>query len=107
METCFNYCQKDKAFFSSDERKFITRIRKLKEKYPDKVRIILEPHENGGCIYCELPPEWLKVVPKRIMSEEHRQKLIDSSIGNRFIPSRNGTESRKNGQKTSSGCFDE
>ena len=32
METCFNYTDKERGFFSSDERRFITKIRKLKGK---------------------------------------------------------------------------
>ena len=79
METCFNYTDRDRAYFSSDERKWITRIRKLKEQRPDQVRIIREPEENDGCIYCELPVEWLKVSPKRevIITEEKREKLAE------------------------------
>ena len=73
METCFNYCDKEHGYFSSDERRYITKIRKLKQKYPDKVRIIKEPEENDGCIYCELPTDWLKIIPKRTVSEEQRE----------------------------------
>lgn len=79
METCFNYCDKEHGYFSSDERRFITRIRKLKEKYPDKVQIIAEPEENNGCIYCELPSSWLRVQPpvKRVLTDEQRKELSD------------------------------
>jgi len=74
METCFNYCSKEHGFFSSDERRFITKVRKLKEKFPDKVRILKEPENNDGCIYCELPVEWFTIrVPKKVnMTEEQR-----------------------------------
>ena len=77
METCFNYTNKDRAFFSSDERKFITKVRKLKEKYPDEVRIIAEPEQNDGCIYCELPTRWFTIrVPKRMnLTDEQREEL--------------------------------
>lgn len=77
METCFNYCHKDHGYFSSDERKFITKIHKLKEQYPDQVRIIAEPENNDGCIYCELPTSWLKVQPpvKRVLTEEQKQEI--------------------------------
>ena len=79
METCFNYTTRDKAFFSSDERRFITKVRKLKEKYPDKVRIIREPEDNDGCIYCELPVEWFTVrVPKQMnYTDEQREKMSE------------------------------
>lgn len=79
METCFNYCNKEKAYFSSDERKFINKVHRLQEKYPEQVRIIAEPEENDGCIYCELPVEWLYVKPpvKRVLTDEQRKELSD------------------------------
>ena len=79
METCFNYCSKEHGYFSSDERRFITKIRKLQEKYPDKVRIIKEPEDNDGCIYCELPTEWFTIrVPKKMnLTDEQRQEIAD------------------------------
>ena len=77
METCFNYCSKEHGYFSSDEKRFINRIRKLKEKYPDQVLILVEPEENDGCIYCQLPSEWLKVSPPvvRNFTEEQRAEM--------------------------------
>lgn len=76
METCFNYCEPHNGFFSSDERKWITKIHKLKEKHPDKIKIIAEPETNDGCIYCKLPPEWFKLIPPpkgRVLTEEEKQ----------------------------------
>ena len=63
METCFNYCDEKQAFFSSDERKWITRIRKLQEQNPDEVIILRQPETNDGCIYCKLPASYLQVQP--------------------------------------------
>lgn len=79
METCFDYTEKEHGFFSSDERRFITKVHRLKEKYPDQVRIIREPEENNGCIYCELPTAWftIRVPKKRVLTEEQRQKLSE------------------------------
>lgn len=78
METCFNYCG-EKGYMSSDERKWIGRIRRLKEQHPDEVRIITEPEDNDGCIYAELPKEWLQVRPPKKMNytDEQRQILSD------------------------------
>ena len=73
METCFNYCDKEHGYFSSDERRYITKIHKLAEKYPEQVRIIAEPENNDGCIYCELPTSWLKIYPKREVTDEQRE----------------------------------
>lgn len=79
METCFNYTEKEHGYFSSDERRFITRVRRLAEKYPDKVRIIKQPEENDGCIYCELPTEWFSIRPpvKRNFTDEQRQEMSE------------------------------
>jgi len=85
METCFNYCyernKKDNvAWFSSDEQKWINKIRKLKNEYPDEIQIIAEPETNDGCIYCQLPASWLKIQPKRktrTMTEEERIEAVE------------------------------
>lgn len=93
METCFNYCQPDTAFFSSDERRWITKIRKLAESHPEEVRIIRQPDDNDGCIYCSLPVRWLNVRPpmKRTFTDEQRLAMserlalvrkTDKTIGN-------------------------
>ena len=79
METCFDYTTKEHGYFSSDERKFINKVRRLKEKYPGQVRIIKEPEDNDGCIYCELPVEWftIRVPAKRNFSDEQRQAMSE------------------------------
>ena len=77
METCFNYTEKEHGFFSSDERRYITKIHKLAEKYPEQVRIIAEPENNDGCIYAELPTSWLRIQPpvKRNLTDEQREQI--------------------------------
>lgn len=75
METGFNYCGDKQAYFSSDERKWIKKIHKLKEQHPDEIEIIREPENNDGCIYCKLPAAWLKVSPpaRRELTPEQRE----------------------------------
>lgn len=77
METCFNYCDKDHAFFSSDEQRWINKIKKLLEEHPDEMRLLASPETNDGCIYVELPSSWLKIQPKRksYMTEEQKDAL--------------------------------
>jgi hypothetical protein len=78
METCFSYTDKNVAFFSTDERRHITRILKLKEKYPNEIEIIKYPAENDGCLYCKLPPRAMKIqITKVEMTEEEKQALRD------------------------------
>ena len=76
METAINYTC-DTAYFSSDERKWINKIRKLKEEHPDEVHIIAEPENNDGCIYATVPASWMKVSPKivRNLSDEQRESI--------------------------------
>ena len=74
METCINYCTTDCAYVSSDERHWITRIHKLHEQYPDKVRIITEPKDNDGCIYATVPVKWVRVNPPKQMNLTEEQK---------------------------------
>lgn len=75
IETSFNYCEKgsDKGFFSSNEQKWIGRIKRLAEKNPECV-ILAEPKGNHGFIYARIPTSWLKVSPpkKVVMTEEQR-----------------------------------
>ena len=76
METCFNYCDPKRAFFSSDERRWINKIRKLYEEHPDEMRMIAEPETNDGCIYVELPASWLQVKPPRRIELTEEEKEI-------------------------------
>lgn len=75
-ETSCSYCGGADLYFSSDERRWINKIRKLKEAYPDQVTIIAEPEANDSCIYCKLPVDWLKLKPpvKRNMTEKQREE---------------------------------
>lgn len=77
METNFSYTERSFAFFSSDERRWINKVHKLKEKYPDQITILAEPENNDGCIYCKLPIEWLKLQPKKkcYLTDEQRSAI--------------------------------
>lgn len=77
METCFNYDNRERAWFSSDELKWINKLHNLKEKYPELVEILREPEENDGCIYAKVPSSWFKMQPKREsnMTEEQKEEL--------------------------------
>jgi len=75
METAISYTD-GKAWFSSDERKWCTRIKKLAEQYPDDVVIKRQPEDNDGCIYVVLPASWLKIQPKKTRELSDEQRLI-------------------------------
>lgn len=66
----------DIMHFSSDEKRWINRIRKLMKTHPDSIRIIRDPEENDGCLYCTLPSSWFRIHPppaKRECTEEERE----------------------------------
>ena len=75
METCCEYTDKERMYLSTDERRLITRILRFQEKYPNDVTIIKRPEENDGCLYCIVPPSWLKITPpvRRELTEEQRK----------------------------------
>jgi len=75
MDTCFNCCEPGKGWFSTDERKWITRIRKLKEAHPDEVIIHNKPETNDGCLVCTFPSDWLKITPPKKMNLTEEQRL--------------------------------
>lgn len=68
-----------RMYVSSDEKKFINRILRLKENYPDDVEIIKLPEENDGCVYATVPIKWLKLSPPRVnnMTESQRQEIAE------------------------------
>ena len=75
METCANYTDRNDLFFSSDERRWITRIHKLAEAHPEEVKIIRQPENNDGCIYARMPNSYLHIQRKRKLelTEEQRE----------------------------------
>lgn len=80
-----NYTDTDLMYISSDERKIINRILRLKERHPEDVKIIRPPEINDGCLYATIPVKWLKIAPPRTanMTEEQRQAMAARLLSNR------------------------
>ena len=78
IETCCEYTDKT-LFVSSDHQKWINKIRKLAEQYPDDVTMKNRPEENDGCICATMPSEWLRISPPRKveMTEEQKAELAE------------------------------
>ena len=79
MDTSISYTDRDYAYFSSDEAKWVRKIRNLKAMFPDQVSIEYEPEKNDGCICAKIPVNWIKISPKRVstMSVEQRQAVAE------------------------------
>ena len=70
IETCFNYCAREAGYFSSNEQRWITRILKLKDQYPELVTILKMPEDNDGVIYAKMPVTFLRLQGPAKFSEE-------------------------------------
>lgn len=80
IETSIEYITIDKhATFCSGERKWINKINKLHEQYPEEVQIVVHPENNDGIILAHIPKSWLKVSPPRKVNitEERRAELSE------------------------------
>ena len=51
------------ASFCSSEKKWINLIYRLKDKYPDEVRISYV--NSDGSVVAEIPASWMKIKPKK------------------------------------------
>lgn len=94
---CSYQGEEKKAYFSSSEKKWITRIKKLMDKYPGEVEVIREPDENDGCLYAKIPKEWFRISPPKQLnvSDEERQKRKERAM----MASKQRKNGDKNGQR--------
>lgn len=79
-ETMIEYLDVDKyATFCSAERRWINRINKLHEQYPDEVQIVYAPEDNCGVIYAHIPKSWMKISPpkKTNYTDEQRAAMTE------------------------------
>ncbi len=77
IDTYAGYTSRDAMFFSSTEKVWHNKIRKLAEQYPNDITIIKLPEDNDGCIYAKMPVKWLKLQPpaKREYTEEQLAEM--------------------------------
>lgn len=79
MDTSLSYTDREYAYFSSDEQKWIRKIRTLAKIYPGMVSIEYEPETNDGCICAKVPVGWFKLQPprKRDLTEDQRREIAE------------------------------
>lgn len=65
----------DTASVTFSQGRYITRIKKLAEEYPDECQIIAE--NQDGSIFAHLPVSWVKISPPRQYSEEQREAMAE------------------------------
>ena len=62
--------------------RYITRIRELAEKKPDKCQIVTE--NKDGSIVAHIPTSWIKINPDREYTDEQMERLKESARNNFF-----------------------
>lgn len=55
--------------------RYISRIRELKERFPDEVEITDDPETNGGYMVAHVPTTWIKINPPRELTDEQVNEL--------------------------------
>lgn len=83
METCINYCEADGwAYVSSDERRWINRVRCLAAGHPEQCRILRQPEENQGFVYARIPQGWVKISPPKAvhLTDEQRAARAEALL---------------------------
>lgn len=72
QDNIIEFLKNDKtAVVTFSQGKYITKIKKLAEKYPDECKIVAE--NNDGSILAHIPVNWVKISRiKREISEEQR-----------------------------------
>lgn len=74
-ETVFEYSGDFKhATITSNEQKWVNKIKKLKEQRPDEVEIICLPEDNEGYLLAHVPKTWMKLSPPRTVNYTEEQK---------------------------------
>lgn len=63
------------ATFQFCQPRYVSRIRKLKEKYPDQVEITAV--NKDGSIVGHIPAKWIKINPGIEMTEERKRKMAE------------------------------
>lgn len=62
-----------RATLSLSQRRTITRVKELAEKYPDKCQIVKE--NKDGSVYAHVPTEWIRINPGKELTEEQGIEL--------------------------------
>ena len=75
-ETIILYTEADdRAEVYTNNKKMINRLAKLYAERPDEVEKIREA--DTGAVTYPVPRDWVKIIPKRRLSEEQRAAITD------------------------------
>lgn len=81
-ENCIEWIKDQKqATLSLSQRRTISRVKKLAEKYPEECQIVAE--NKDGSVYAHIPVSWIKINPSMKLTEEQRTKRAEVMNKNR------------------------
>lgn len=89
---CF-WRNSDVASVDFSQGRYITKIRRLAEKYPDECKIILE--NKDGSVIAQVPRKWIKVSPPKKIEMSDERKAALSERMKRMIEDRKSLSSDK------------
>ena len=80
-ENCFEFLRDQKTVTATVcQGRYVSKLKKLAEDYPEKCKIDVENNDNSYVFH--FPVEWLRINPKRELSEEEKERLADRARNN-------------------------
>lgn len=75
IENCIEWLRgQERVTITLSQKRYINKILKLKEKYPNDVEIQMLPEENDGYLLCKIPLPWIKISHREV-SEEQKEVM--------------------------------
>jgi len=73
-ENCIEWIKdSDRSTVSLSQRRLITKIEKLAKSHPNECKIIAR--NKDGTICASIPVNWIKISPKKKVSEKQRERM--------------------------------
>ena len=83
-ETVFETDSENKfATVTTNERKWITKLKKLAENRPSEVQVMLLPEDNYGYMLVRVPKSYMKLSPPktRVLTDEQKEAAAERMRG--------------------------
>ena len=76
------------ATLSLSQGRYISKIKKLAERYPNECEIVAENKIKDSSICAHVPVSWIKIIPPRKLTEVQKKELVARLVN----PQATGTE---------------
>ena len=65
----------ERATVTFSQRRYVTRIKKLAEEYPEECEIVAE--NQDGSVYAHIPVDWIRINPGMNLTDEQKGRLAE------------------------------